>query len=260
MKTRTAILVSIAVLLGAPYASAQSFLGKLKKTVKNAVKQEVNDKVTDKTTKVVKTTTGKSTSATSSKADTKTRSTGSTSSSLPADHTALFAPIGQAVDSKYGTKTVKAERPPKDETKQPDWNDARISVYELDNKSLVEEYLLLDECLNNKYFRATSPASARYSAVLDELSQRTKALEKMVDYYNEASDYEADGDTGFAKENYKLLAGILKGRPYKTLIRSSVAPFFTSERELIKKDVATYFNAHGGYENAHKAKFTVLKQ
>lgn len=253
MKTRTAILVSIAVLLGVPDASAQSFLGKLKKTVKNAVKQEVSDKVTDKTTKVVKTTTGKSTSATSSK-------TGGTSSSLPADHTALFAPIGQAVDSKYGTKTVKAERPPKDETKQPDWNDARISVYELDNKSLVEEFLLLDECLNNKYFRATSPAFARYSAVLDELSQRTKALEKMVDYYNEASDYEADGDTGFAKENYKLLGGILKGRPYKTLIRSSVAPFFTSERELIKKNVATYFNAHGGYENAHKAKFTVLKQ
>lgn len=71
----------------------------------------------------------------------------SASTDLPETHTALFAPLGEPAKAEYGTKSVTASKPPKEESKQPDWNDVQTFVYELDNKNLVEEYLILDECL-----------------------------------------------------------------------------------------------------------------
>ena len=267
MKASSILVLGMAVLIGAPNASAQSFKEKLKNATEK-VKQEV-----------VKTVPGKK------GADTKDGGKGipkvnvaqpaaglnvgnigkaenkGTTNNLPATHTALFAPLGEPVDKAYGTKSVKPVKPPKDEEKQPDWMDARVLVYELDNESLVAEYLILDECLETGYFTIQSPAAFRHRAVQQEMVDRTDALNDMVElYYELKSEYYEDiDDTGFIDLDNKRFAGILARRPYQAVIRSSIVPFFTIEHRAtwIEDESRRYFEEHGGYENAHKETWTV---
>lgn len=255
MKVRVIPILGLALLMGVPSASAQSlkgFIKNAKKQVEQQVKQSVSGNV-PKTQASSKTT---SKSSTKRKSIQTTKSSGSTIN-IPATHTALFAPIGDPVNAKYGTKTVKAVMPPKDEKKQPDWNDARTSAYELDNKSLVEEFKLLHPCMDNGYLKATSPAAQRYFSVQNELTERTKALTKMVSMYNEAIDSYDEGEQALSDAANRNFAGYLKARAYKTVIRSSLAPLFTLSNEWIDSDTRAYFKAHGGYENAHKVTWTV---
>lgn len=249
MKARVISVLSLSLFIGIPSASAQSFKGLLKNATKK-VEQKVSESLPKNQT------TSKTTTKSSSKRTQTAKSNGSTVN-IPATHTAIFAPIGTSVDAKYGTKTVKAVMPPKDEKKQPDWNDARTNVYELDNKSLVEEFKLLHPCMENGYLKATSPAAQRYFSVQDELSERTKALTKMVSMYNEAKDTYGEEEQAFCDAANRTFAGCLKTRPYKTVIRSSLAPLFALSNEWISSETRTYFKAHGGYENAHKATWTV---
>lgn len=180
------------------------------------------------------------------------------------DHTALFAPVGDTINAKYGTKSVVPVKPPKEEAKQPDWNDARVYIYELDNKSLVDEYLMLDDCIESGYISNSSPASFRYNSLLDELVARTNVLNTMVEHYNEAKDNYNSDDKSFADLELNFITrNVLDARAYKTLIRSSLAPLFSlntrTKKTFIEDSTKEYFNAHGGYENAHKVKWTVLK-
>lgn len=264
MNVRTILILSFVALMGAPNASAQSFKDKFKKAAEKVgqqVKQEVSKKTSEQTSKASgKTSKSSQTSTKTTRKSSTTQQTGgnTTSAALPATHTALFAPLGTPVDAKYGTKTVKAVKPPKEDVKQPDWNDSRTLVYELDNQSLVEEYLMMEECLDTKYISPSSPAVFRHSVLVDELAARAKALDRMVEIYNEAKDYETDGDEGFADMERKRLAEILKSRPYQTVIRSSIAPLFNVKgKNVIGSSTKAYFKANGGYENAHKAKWTV---
>lgn len=256
MKARTLIFISLAVLFGTTDTSAQFFKDKLKKAAQE-IGQKVKDEANQKT-KEKNQSTQQSATMSSKKRSSKQQAEAKTISACwPKNHTALFAPIGDPINPKYGTRNVKAVRPPKDETKQPDWNDSRPFVYELDNQSLVQEYELLNECMDTRYIEPTSPASFRFHAVLDELAERTKVLNKIVSAYDEAEFEAEDGNDGFADLHRKRLASLLKGRPYHTLVRSSIAPFFTFKGNLIDKATVDYFKAHGGYENAHKANFTV---
>lgn len=256
MKARVISLLGLTLLMGVSSASAQSFKDMFK-NAKKKVEQQVKQKTSENLPKSQTTT--KATTKSSSKrkgAALSAKSSGSTVN-LPATHTALFAPIGAPVNAKYGIKTVKAVKPPKEETKQPDYNDARISTYELDNKSLVEEYKLLHELFENKYFRVTSPVAQRYFRVEEELNDRTKALNKMVSMYNEAKDTYGEEEQAFCDAANRNFAGYLKTRAYKTVIRSSLAPLFALSNEWIDSETRAYFKAHGGYENAHKATWTV---
>ena len=256
MKARTVIILVLTVFLGTPDASAQFLKNALKKAatkVSQQVKQEITQQATGKTP-----TTQPSTTKAAKKGGTAKRTaSNATSATWPANHTALFALIGPAVNPTYGTKTVKATKPPKEDVKQPDWNEARTYVYELDNQSLIEEYALLNECMESKYIRPTSPAAARLNSVLDEMAARADILNKVVEACNEAEDYANDGEDGFADLERKRMAGFLQERTYHTVVRSSIAPFFTFPNTLLKKATIDYFKTHGGYENAHKAKFTV---
>lgn len=95
------------------------------------------------------------------------------------------------------------------------------------------------------------------------------ALNNMVEHYNEAIDeYEAmkngEGEEWVYQMHYNNIYNrILKSRCYHSLVRSSIASFFTlnerSKLNFMKEGVKAYFEAHGGYENAHKANWTVLK-
>ena len=256
MKARTVIVLGLAALFWTPDASAQFLKNALKKAatkVGQQVKQEVTQKVGGKT----ETTQPATKKATKKGSTARQTASNATSACWPANHTALFAPIGPAIDPKCGTKTVKATKPPKEDAKQPDWNDARVYADELDNQSLVEEYVLLNECMESKYIRPTSPAAVRLNSVLDELAARMEILNKIVEAYNEAEDHAKDGEDGFADLQRKRMAGFLQKRAYHTLVRSSIAPFFTFQSTLFNKATIDYFKAHGGYENAHKANFTV---
>ena len=162
MKLRTIILFSLVGFIGGVQtASAQSFKDRFKSAV-NKVKQEVKQEVSK--TKSV---------GTSSLKGKLPVMTNSSSSLFGANHTALFAPVGTPTNAKYGIKKVTPVKPPKEDAKQPDWNDARTYVYELDNQSLVDEYLMLEKCMETKYINPTGPASFRYHSVLDELVDRT---------------------------------------------------------------------------------------
>lgn len=256
MRARTIIVLGLAAFFWTPDASAQFLKNALKKAatkVGQQVKQEVTQKVGGKTEAAQP-----ATKKTAKKGSTtKKTASNAVSATWPTNHTALFAPIGPAVNPAYGTKTVKATKPPKEDAKQPDWNDARTYVYELDNQSLIEEYILLNECLMSKYIRATSPATFRLHSVMDEMVARADILNKIVEAYNEAEDHAEDGEDGFADLERKRLAGLLTLPAYHRVVRSSLTPFFTFQGSTIKKETEDYFKAHGGYENAHKAKFTV---
>ena len=258
MKLRAIIFFSLIGIFGeTPTASAQSLKGLFKSAV-NKVKQEVKQEVNN--------TTSKTKSAGTSSVKGKLPAMNNSSSSLfGANHTALFAPVGTTINAKYGIKKVTPVKPPKEDVKQPDWNDARTYIYELDNQSLVDEYLMLKKCMETKYINPTGPASFRYHSVLDELVERTSRLNRMVEYYNEANDAANDEDeVAFADEFIDLLIGqVLKQDSYKRMVRSSLAPFATlnklSGKNFMENETMDYFEKHGGLQNAHKANFTVVK-
>lgn len=169
MKARVIIIFGLASLLGMPSVSAQSFKEKLKKATEKVgkqVKQEVSKKKSPK----------KSSKKSKNTSDLEKRRKAivgkekdievGTTAKLPYTHTALFAPLSQkgTVNAKWVTKSVKATKPSKDETKQPDWNDAQTTAYELDNKSLVEAFVLMDKCFESGCFSNSSPASFRWGS------------------------------------------------------------------------------------------------
>lgn len=257
MKARAILIFGLAALIGMPNTSAQSFKERLKKATEKVgqqVKQEVSKKAPEKKSDNTSSSEKKGVQKRNDNQQSKDKTP---TANLPQTHTALFAPLGEPVNAKYGIKSVTPVRPPKEDAKQPDWNDARTHVYELDNKSLTDEYLMLNDCIKSGYIGSTSPASFRFHNVKDELIARTETLNRMVNIYNEAKDNAEDGEDGFADLERKRLAAYLKGRLYKTLIRSSIAPFFTLEGNWISNETKTYFKTHGGYENAHKANWTV---
>lgn len=89
----------------------------------------------------------------------------------------------------------------------------------------------------------------------------------MVKLYNETKEeYVLRNNAGdeydnpwVVDNNHRMLAKVLKSRHYHALVRSSIAPFFTIQHRAkwIEDNTKAYFEAHGGYEEAHKANFTV---
>ena len=254
--------------------------GLLKKAAKNVVKK-AEQTVTNKAEQTVKKTVGDVVSTGSKTNGSKTNGStangttagGSRTSKLPvaaafggANHTALFAPVGTPLDAKWGVKAASVSKPPKHDADQPDWNDTRPTAYELDNKSLVDEYIVLRDCMDSNYISHNGPAAIRYFSVLEELSARTKMLDRMVQCYDDTNDCLSDDDPderAFGPGWVDTFIGILKTREYKIVLRSSLATFATlnevTKQNWLKKRTLEYFQQYGGFENAHKAKWTVVK-
>ena len=179
---------------------------------------------------------------------------------LPKTHTALFAPLGYPVEARYGVKSAKPVTPPESENAQVAWSEKLPSVSDLDNRSLVEEFVMLDGLVADGYIGNLSPAGWRYhELVKGELISRTEALNEMVELYNEALDEYGMEDTPdwVINGTHNRLAGVLDSKAYKTVIRSSIAPLFTLKQKFIEDATKEYFKAHGGYEGAEKATLTV---
>lgn len=258
MKLRAILILCLALVVGAPNTSAQSFMGKLKKATEKIgkqIKEEVTNTITPK----------KSTKSTSTKKrlnSNKSTKSHTKATDLPETHTALFAPIGE-VKATYGTKkSTKPVKPPYDESKQPDWNDSRTPLDELDNASLLEEYKVLQECLDTKFISGSGPAAHRYWNVLNEIKNRVNALNDMVEMYTEAKyeygqrDKGEEGAEEWIEHYHNQLVKVLKSQAYKSVIATSIAPFFIDDLD-INQSTKEYFEAQGGYENAHKAKLTI---
>lgn len=180
---------------------------------------------------------------------------------FPENHTALFAPMGYPCDPLWGTKQLSISKPPYENVKQPDWVDALPSVYEYDNASLVKAFKMLDDCMTTRYITAASPASFGYSNIQKELQARCNALDEMVTYCTMVVDeYESlNNDDGIdhgvlMDESTTYLCNALKNNHYKSTMRSSIAPL----KEYLSSETVDYFMKYGGFENAHKAKFTVI--
>ena len=176
---------------------------------------------------------------------------------LPKEHTALFAPLGYPADASWGVKAVKPVIPPTAATKQVDWVDKQPNIFQLDNQSAVDEFLLLDQCKEDGYIEALTPADHRYYDIKGEVFARAEELNAMVRYYNELLDEYDSEDPQWVIENIETkLADLLGGDLYKRTIRSSIAPFFAL-KGAIDEDTKAYFAAHGGYENAVNKNLTV---
>ena len=108
---------------------------------------------------------------------------------LPKEHTALFAPLGYPVDASWGVQSIKPVLPPTAAAKQVDWVDKMPYIYNLDNQSAVEEYLLLLQCEEDGYIEPLTPADHRYDNIRGEVFARAGELNAMVEHYNEPVSY-----------------------------------------------------------------------
>ena len=270
MKTRNILTLCTAFLVSMPSTDAQSFKDGLKSLGDKIGKQIV------KTTQSVKNQTTGSKPTTQKPAASKTSDRDKAlqkqydammgnapemedeapTVKLPNEHTALFAPLGYPVEAVYGTLTVKPSMPPQSPDAQVNWSEKQPYIFNLNNKSLVDEYLLLDDCFKNGYFKTLTPAHARYENVEGELYARANALNKLVELMAEArSEYGGESPQWVINGLHDKIASILEGEEYKTLIKSSISPFFTV-KGLINDVTKEYFQKHGGYENATKVTMT----
>lgn len=271
MKTRNILILCTAFLVSMPSTDAQSFKEGLKSLGDKIGKQIV------KTTQSVKNQTTGSKPTTQKPAASKTSDRDKAlqkqydammgnapemedeapTVKLPNEHTALFAPLGYPVEAVYGTLTVKPSMPPQSPDAQVNWSEKQPYIFNLNNKSLVDEYLLLDDCFKNGYFKTLTPAHWRYEEIVkSELYARANALNKLVELMAEArSEYGSESPQWVINGLHDKIASILEGREYKTLIKSSISPFFTV-KGLINDETKEYFQKHGGYENATKVTMT----
>lgn len=260
MRTRTILFLSLALIIGAPHSSAQSLKDKLKKAAEQ-VGQQVKQSISS---------TGKNSSRDSElqkrtdamvgKGNNRNAEDEAPTVRLPKSHTALFAPLGYPVEATYGIKSVKPVMPPKDADSQTGWSEKLPDVYEMDNKSLADEYDMLDKCVADGYVVPLTPAYWRYSGLVKgEILARTEALNEMVRQYDEAMDEYGMDDTynWVINSIHDKLANVLDGRAYKTMLRSSIAPFFTMKGKFIEDRTKEYFKTFGGYENAVNVELTV---
>lgn len=266
----TLILAMAAISFWTPDAAAQSLKERFKQAAEKArskVKEEASKIISGVTSGTTSGGTSSSASSSGSSSDFSSTASGilSTKSvngnetvSLPDSHTALLAPLGKAVNSKYGTKSVKPVKPPKDETKQPAYLDKLPNILELDNQSLFDErdmfYKLLFE---EGYLDPSGPCVHRYSQIQSEIETRWRPLKRFVEAYLDCkfAYAEQEPDKAWIDSYNRALARILKDDAYRVVIRSSIVPYITYDDGNSWSD--EYFKLHGGYENAHKAKFTV---
>ncbi len=177
---------------------------------------------------------------------------------LPKEHTALFAPLGYPVDASWGVQSIKPVLPPTAAAKQVDWVDKMPYIFNLDNQSAVEEYLLLLQCEEDGYIEPLTPADHRYDNIRSEVFARAGELNAMVEHYNELLEEYDSGDPQWVIAGIEnKLAALLGGELYKRTIRSSIAPLFNLKGNVITEETRAYFAAHGGYENAINENLTV---
>ena len=262
MNSRTILLLSLALIAASPASSAQSLRESLKKAAEKVgkqVEQEVSKKIPVKTGKTAK----RSGNSSARNAELEKQyeamlgpGVGNAEDEaptvrLPETHTALFAPLGYPIEAAWGVKKAKPQLPPKAAAKQVDWVDKLPSIYDLDNQSLIDEYLLLDQCKEDGYIQNLTPAMSRYDNVIGEVIARADALNGMVEQYNEAKgEYDSETYQWVINGIHRKSGAILESREYKTVIRTSLTPFFTLKGDFINDETKKYFAAHGGYENA----------
>ena len=258
-------MLSMVILCGSPCASAQSLKEKLKKAT-DQIGQQVKQTVTQKTQTRPDASAQRSsdlqkrTDAMVGKGNNRNAEDEAPTVRLPKTHTALFAPLGYAVDAKYGIKLAKPVMPPQNADAQVGWSEKLPYIYELDNKSLVDEFIMLDKCVADGYVVPLTPAYWRYDELVKaELLARIGALNDMVEKYDEAMEEYGVEDTPNWVVNgiHDRLAAILDGREYKTVIRSSLVPLFSLKYKFLKEETKKYFQNFGGYENAVSQTLTV---
>ncbi len=269
MNTRTIIFLSLAVLATGPALSAQSLRENLKKAAEKVGKQ-IEQEVTKNLPVKKGTTTKRASDKSSRDAELEKQyeamlgpGVGNAEDEpptvkLPKQHTALFAPLGYPIEASYGIKKAKPQLPPKQAEKQVDWTEKLPYIYELDNQSLVDEFLLLDQCVEDGYIHNLTPAMARYDNVKGEVFARADALNGMVEQYNEAMDeYNSETYQWVINGIHRKLADILDSREYKTVVRTSLTPLFSLKGNFVNEKTKKYFELYGGYENAINVKMTV---
>ena len=122
---------------------------------------------------------------------------------------------------------------------------------------------MLHECIETKYISANAPAASAYFNMQRELEARYAALDNMVERYNLLMDYyeSLNNDDGLdynvlMNDAKDMLCKVLKNDTYKKTIRSSIAPL----KEYLKEETVKYIEQHGGFDNAHIAKLTVIQE
>lgn len=286
MKARAIIILGAALLLGSPCASGQSFLEGLRQVGRQISKHlEENSSSTSQSSSSRQSSTSQEKQRSSQQQQRQQSSrdrqleqqyeamlgpdAGKDSETqnpqdlpglrLPATHTALFAPLGYPVDASWGVRKVKPVMPPMAAAKQVDWVDKMPYIYELDNQSVVDEFLLLDQCKEDGYIERLTPADHRHESIRSELWARASALNDLVSNYNELLDEYADAEEPqwVVRHVEDKLVAVLGSDAYKRTLRSSLVPLFTLKGDFINPETREYFKAHGGYENAVNESLTV---
>ena len=178
---------------------------------------------------------------------------------IPDNTTALLAPLGYPLDEKEGRDQSKIVLPPLTLKGQEKWHETLVWPNMLTNKRLYDEFLALEQFVEDHPESEFYPYSARMGSIQDELSARVKALDDYVGSYktsketDKTADYEweKNGDRAFVERD-------ISGDAYKRVVRSPIDVFFTTKnkRFLVDDDTKAFFEAHGGWANATQGPFT----
>ena len=251
MKARVVLMLGMALSLGIPTASAQSLKDRFKKAAQKVGKQTKETVVSTVLPKHAQTAAKTAGKAGKKSSASKTAKSGGSTVNIPSNHAALFAALGTPVDAKLGRTSVSVSKPPKDESKQPAWNDARPSVDLLDNKSLVAEFVLLEDCIVSRYVSPSGPIAVRFGIVSDELQARVRALDRFTQLIEDLPYDDEDVDQAFIDSANRTLASSLKAKSYQVAIRSSIAPIIDMKGSSLTDRSISYFKKYD-YANAHK--------
>lgn len=178
---------------------------------------------------------------------------------IPDQTTALLEPLGYPLDEKEGRVADRIVLPPLTEKAQVKWQETLPLTSSLTNKRLYDEYLALEQFVEDHPLSEHYPYSGRKRLVEEELYGRVNTLNEYADKYKESKDADATEEYEWVKNMHRgYVERVIRGDLYKRVLRSPIDVFFTAKTKkfTVSEDTRAFFEAHGGWANATRVAFT----
>ncbi len=231
-------LVIALLVVGAPEASAQKFLEKLKQQVEKSYREATSGGKTRKPSGQQRQPAQKAPAQQQQKAPVVEYVP------IPSGHAALFEPIGYA--TTRGQLGGKAFGPITKQSEVKAWEDSFQSIELSTNQRLVDEYLAYEEYLAVDRDYGWEGNYTRRDVARREIEARCKALSDYVTKLKYSKDPALSGNRE-GKDVMLSFGKLLDGEIYKRTLNSPIEPL----KILLDKEVMEYFETYGGLEAAY---------
>ena len=204
MNTKRLLLLSaLCMTMGATQVSAQSFLKKIKdkgtKIIKESAPKPVRkvvNAIDDVSKEAEDNTNANKRSSQRARTSSNRRSSSRGQANFEPAHKTLTIKLYKGVGIKtwLGRKAFNTPQPPTQCPKQPAWFESLPHVIELDNASLMAESKMINKWVKDGK-PTCDPVLVRREALDSEVRARTRALDKAVNYLNNANSLNEDDYT-----------------------------------------------------------------